>query len=393
MYRSFTLSTHAQLIDEIKQMAMDAGYIVIDDSVNVDITLDTSKDITAVLNPESPNSLLGYEWTITYGSKGSIGASPAFATQNKRRLVLYDGETYFHLFSYIRENFRDDATKTSTGNIGGWVEVWTSKGWTPGAIAGHTDLIKCTLWRRLPENKAYKAFFFTNNVDESPKYFHMALEIDPGIYTHASFGTLTKYFDWEGGDYSTTYSDAPKTAYSGSRNMDPPAFAEAGWYQIGGSDAIAPGNVIRAKFYEDVLGTIHPHKFILHNPGGITLVERSLTKLGRSVFSSTSTVDGGPLKGVMFPINSLPLPNPHSGTSPLFPIYVIVCNPADMLYTSIIGHYPNVFLTSIKNLDPQAEISLGQDKYMILPVRVKASSPPANSPYAYSGNWAYAYRK
>jgi hypothetical protein len=95
---------------------------------------------------------------------------------------------------------------------------------------------------------------------------------------------------------------------------------------------------------------------------------------------------GGGLTPTLFP-----LPNPWSGTSPLFPILVYALDGTNINYAGEAGYFKGVRALNVKNFNPKDEITLGPDTWVVYPARGKEGVIPAA--YSCTYNRGYAILK
>jgi hypothetical protein len=285
------------------------------------------------------------------------------------RLVLKDpaGNCYVHLIFYTTGHvwYRQDRIEQVA-----YMDGYLSTGYTPGAVDSHPGICKMTAWRSLPPSFTGMDMYSGTNSDGS-LWVHVALEERPLVFNHMGFGSIEKSLDFTGGDFISPNS-ACFIKDDSSRHA-----AYCGYCDGGANLGVGMGLYLAAGFYcpdLDSDGKSDAGNGYRSLVGDSSLtrpdMERGCTswRCASGLSDGTYAMDGS---GGDVPLYRLPLPNPWSGTSPLFPIYVYASNGLDVKYKGQAGYFKGVRAVNVKNYNPKDEITLGGDVWVTYPLCAK----------------------
>ncbi|WP_163836877.1 hypothetical protein [Spartinivicinus ruber] len=197
------------------------------------------------------------------------------------------------------------------------------------------------------------------------QYLHIVIEISPGVYAHSSVGTLDKAFDYVGGEYVVCTS-----WYHGKYNN-----------RIGSSGDNYHGYPWDNKaYYASYYDRIRCDLPDLNHPYWLTFYDRE--EDGYCWGGMPRNGERGPIHGVFHHS-----PSTFNGLAPLFPIMNIARVTGGRRY--ILGTPADVRIVNITHLVPGQSMHIGNDEWLIFPV--KSKNGPKGQPN--SGIYGLAYRK
>lgn len=199
-----------------------------------------------------------------------------------------------------------------------------------------------------------------------------------GAYSHMAFGVLTKYGTYNGGTFvDGSYFQTGSS--SGSWNAACHGLLSFGWTNMGFVRADADG--LTNKWFA-INGAPSSSVYDIATTGSGPLGEAKL-------YTSNmleSTVEVGRMANAADA-------NTFSGRSILHPIEVSVRRQGTPIYVSPIGYVANTRFVSLDKFDPEQELSIASETYMLFPVvRKGAHSSTTGAPNA-SENNGLAIRK
>lgn len=194
-----------------------------------------------------------------------------------------------------------------------------------------------------------------------------------GEYRHLTFGVLEKIGVYDGG----TYCDGTEWGLNNRWAMFTP------WnhapFCAGQSSSQSDNGVVRA----DVPDDSRTNFFFRfgHAPSGTTP-------------ATAATEIGNDAEGVVANLVSRADKNAFSGRSVLHPIAVFVSRTGSATYYSPIGVVQDVRYCSLDKFEPEQEVPIGSDTYVVFPVAGKrAMNSTSGDQPAASGDFGYAIRK
>ncbi|EML7990587.1 hypothetical protein D7Y24_14550 [Stenotrophomonas maltophilia] len=214
---------------------------------------------------------------------------------------------------------------------------------------------------------------------------HVALaQAVAGEYRHHAFGVLEKAGSYAGG----TYADGTYWNKTGSYS---------GMVTTSGSNVVLFGHNtsetgcghVRADSVED--GRVNSYHRLCNYYGGALETEGQAGSGVGSIYQTTTSSNydslwlGYALAGAD--------ENTFSGRSILQPIELSIRRPGSSAYLSPIGRVPGLRACYLEKLEPEQEITIGEDTWMVFPwLRKLAMSSATNAPPA-SGNYGWAVKK
>ena len=209
----------------------------------------------------------------------------------------------------------------------------------------------------------------------SKDYIHVALEYSPFTYRHIGFGNLEKAWDWTGGEYCYGHPQS-----SGNPASQGALISSVGEGSNNRADRHAsihceglPGQPAAGKWATNAS----------HSSLGGSFIDRS----GNPHSRVSGTCPGGAIGSVF---NNLPS-NSGDGFLPMTPnaiFYIDITPSPDNVY--FLGWQPDVRSLNMKNFEPQAEITVGADTWVVFPhVRKQNVGGTINE----SHNLGIAYKK
>jgi hypothetical protein len=337
----------------------------------------------AVAMPFMENN--GYCCTMSQNFLGYAG--PANNAQTiGYRVVLRDpaGECYIHLIFYT---FNTSQLRDVLVEPVAFMDYYMSTGFSPGITQpdGQENNIKLGCWVNLPTAFAGLDMFAGTNPDGT-LWAHFAVEEKPLVYGHLGIGTIEKYLDFTGGDYLQGQSMSAILA----SNSNVAGFFPYGVCQFCGGAFAGYHNGFYAPDL-DVPNKRDPARLYRSTTDGwdVQYDNRTNFDIERGRTSSTVSTYSASTSGELS-INLLPLPNPWTGTSPLFPIFVLAVDGNNRNYSGPVGYFRGIRSVNLANFNPKDEITLGNDVWKVYPVRTKDA---ALSPRARTVNNGYAVLK
>jgi hypothetical protein len=305
-------------------------------------------------------------------SQSDVNASIHNQEFDGHRMVIKDpaGSCYIHLIFYT---YGRNATRYGQSEPVAYMDGYlsTGMGGTPDSGAG---MCKLASWRSLPISFT-GIDMYAGTTSEGRIWVHLAVEEKPLIFSHLGFGSIEKSLDFTGGDFISanswgflkgTGSDAAPTYCS---------FCQSGITQE--SATIVPNGFYCPDLDEDGKG--NPDN-VYRALNGVKHSVRSDMELGstslRARIFTMSNVPGDAVNAGDLSIANLPLPNPWSGTSPLFPIYVYANNSLNSQYRGQAGYFSGVRAANVQNYNPRDEIILGSDIWAAYPLSAKEGVLP-----------------
>lgn len=212
-------------------------------------------------------------------------------------------------------------------------------------------------------------YFFTDGVS-----VNMALEVNPNVFTHLSFGNVTKYGTWTGGEYvSGVYCD-----YFYSTTSEWRWGSSTGPYFSGGIETTNYEGAVRhipgAAYgdYRDYAGVRS------------TQTDNQCARfvMPVNVTDPVSTLDQRSMIGRLL----RDTPSTYNQRACLFPTYLRLWNPTLSLW-HLAGHVDNVRVLNMELIDPKELVDVD---WMVFPQIAKFGDISSN---AVSGSLGVAYKR
>lgn len=199
-----------------------------------------------------------------------------------------------------------------------------------------------------------------------------------GAYSHIAFGRLTKYGSYVGG----TFVDGTFFNLTG---------AQSGTWDTNTDHALFGfGQMSVGYIRVDADGATNRWVPITSNSSATDVAHSGVGPL-----RVANTYSGNQL-GSTFDISRLinaADANSFSGRSILYPIEFLVRRTGTPIYHSPAGYIANTRYVSLAKFDPEAELSIADETYMLFPVVRKASESSSSDAPNASGNNGFAIRK
>lgn len=322
-----------------------------------------------------------------YSMVSSLSTSNAYDLQGETslsttRVALSKNGVTWQLFAFPKKLFKNGVTGTYA-----CLEAWVCDGWNSG-VAAHlqTNNRKCSLVGPLATSLYAYHLFSTGD------HIHLVIEETPGRFRHLSFGFVTQYGTFTGGQYLTAgcpIENATTTPYDFTVTN---AMMPFGMNGLGPSKSSLttygyPGTIVRA----DIDGLTVGWRYI--TTGFYDTASGDAYGCGSYVNATKSR--GGP-SGTQSQ-NSLGhdlayncAPQSWNGLAPMLPCYVgAMRSPYNGNWT-LLGEFTGVRFLNISNFNPGDELTLGTDVWKIFPLFNKAYTP-LSEPISY--DYGLAYRK
>ncbi|MDR3154304.1 MAG: hypothetical protein LBW85_08565, partial [Deltaproteobacteria bacterium] len=287
------------------------------------------------------------------------------------RAVLKDpaGSCYIHLIFY---SYGQNGERYGVSEPVAYMDGYLSTGWDSSAD-GSPGTCKLMTWRNLPAGALTGVDFYSGTTSQGRLWVHVAVEEKPLVFTHMGFGSLEKTLSFTGGDF--IFANGGSGVNTGSNNSATVhatycsrqyvyVYNEAGRRLVPGfyaPDLDYEGKSDQANLYRTMAGT---------DPAVRPDMDLGCTSLRYTEYLSdgvTASAGGG---GDMTPA-TFPLPNPWSGTSPLFPISVYVTDARDRNYKGQVAYFKGVRALNVMNFNPKDDITLGSDVWTVFPICCK----------------------
>jgi hypothetical protein len=341
MYQHTTPGTMIGAISDIEDFALSAGF-------NVTKSAGTKLYVQTYTYPKPDNYFAcHYNWSQ---ATSGLGPSIAFNTEfGYTELAIKDPlstQTYRLLFyTYGGDRYRRGILE----------ETWY--------IDTCINDIPCAWLNSLP-GVLHGLDMFAGTNSEGKLWLHIGFEDKPMVYVHMGLGSMEKLLNFTGGDYISAHF----CNFEYAANMN---------YTFGYTLAYQCASVAAAANLHYGAGVYYAPDLDAENKaaGGdyrtwVSGVAGTILEPGHTSFSGFLAQGGvgyNSVGGGEISISNMPLPNPFSGTSPLFPIIVYANNAKDRLYSGACGYIPGVRLLNMKDFMPRDEISLGSETWMIFP--------------------------
>lgn len=364
-YATGSAGSITALLDNLKTFAVANGWKLVEDG---SYTLQFASSTVSHSNQYSINPYSAFE---------SQAISAGYSSASAKRVVLQKNGVYFQVFGYLQKGYKNRVL----GDYA-WIEVWIADSHTTGAGNAHlgTNLRKqATVGNMTQSFSAYHIF-------SAGDYLHMVIEETAGQFRHLSFGFLTKYGTFTGGQYACSQTWYEHNSIAGDWN-DYRAYLPFG----GAGSYISNDLLPRGAFRADIDGATN--RWINH-----------------AAYSSESGVTGGTFglatyanhqnRRALKTANNIPLglldvfydlaPQTWNGVTPLASLYATATRGGSDYNWSLLGEYPDVRYLNITNYAAGNEITLGTEVWKVFPI---FSKQYATGPYALSYDHGLAYRK
>lgn len=295
-----------------------------------------------------------------------------FDTSNDK-LSLHKGSIYVH-FHW------DNAS---------WIGIFQSLGFisTGTGVGSHTDdsgnlcaetgAISSSVGHKVwLLEQSYTAYHFFENGAGAEDYIHIVVEQDAGVFRHFSFGEITKFNDFTGGEYAVGHypyaTISQQTAYSNNRMCL--------W------DAHCSTSTI--------MGYVHLESMPNQASGGKWgCIGDPTAARGNDGNSIARAIVLGGVRGGPYSQYSHRQISGAQAFIPFAPIplwYIDTSTTPDHAY--LLGYVPNVRICNITNLVEGVEITYGGDTWIPFPM-IRKLIPYDNTAGYQSGSYGIAYKK
>ncbi len=324
----------------------------------------------------------------TQSMVSSVSTSNAYDRQGETslsatRVALTRNGVTWQLFAFHKKLFKNGVSGTYA-----CLEAWVCDGWNAG-VAAHlqSNNRKYSLVGPLATSLYAYHLFSTGD------HIHVVIEETPGRFRHLSFGFITPYGSFTGGQYLTTgcpIESATTTPYD---------FNVSNAMMPFGGNGLSP-----SKTALTIYG--HPGTFVRADIDGLTVGWRILSTgldsgtgsgdaYGCAAYVNATKSRGGPSgtqsqSSLIHDIGYHCAPQSWNGLAPMMPCYVgAMRSPYNGNWT-LLGEFPGVRFLNISNFNPGDELTLGTDVWKIFPLFNKAYTP-LSEPISY--DYGLAYRK
>lgn len=366
-------------------------------------TLLTAIKNFAVANGWTANATDTFTLTFpTYSSNGnashagtmsmisSLSLSDAYKNQSEtsltaNRIVLTKNGVTYQLFAVNKKLYKNGVNGTYS-----CLEAWVCDGFTPGVAANlQTNNRKFVVVGPMATS-LYGYHLFSNG-----DFVHLVIEEMPGRFRHLSFGFISKYGPFAGGQYLTAGCPLESvttiaTAFNSVSQMIP--FGSNGQGPSRSSLATSgyPGTYVRA----DIDGWAVGWRILATGYWDTA----NLDVCGTSSYANITNnragyITGGPQVSLQSLAHDLAYhcsPQSYNGLAPMLPCYVGVNRTPYIGTWTLLGEFPDVRFLNISNFNPGEELVLGTDVWKIFPLWNKAYTLGAE-PISY--DYGLAYRK
>lgn len=359
----------------------------------------TAADMDALINTHLKTFMTGDGWTLNDDSWPDhlhLSKGQCFASFRQQLQTFNDGNGVSRTDGELRMHL-GSAYNSSPGS-------------GDARYIGQTDSVCSGLTNtQLPRandlnNSSMQYWIFSGGVSD-PDYVYMVVETRGGHYSHIWVGNLDKlggtyspggaflagtFYNWwpsladnvvsdAAANFSATQHHLPMFSTSSSSNQYP--------ITIYTGVANTGGNVVDTMLHRSGQGTNSRYVYALSDRSQAT----TLDGLIRGGHWASQFLAAGP-SGV-------------NGYAPFLPIPIIgnVDGANQNIQGQFLGQLPNIRMVNIKNLDPETDISITPDTWVVFPVRSKNnnfrfSDAPEEFPVSpniknISGNMGYAYKK
>jgi hypothetical protein len=233
---------------------------------------------------------------------------------------------------------------------------------------------KAQLWNRY--DGPYTNYFFYTDGDS----IEIVIEVTPLVFSHFSFGSVTKFGTWTGGEYITG-SFVNSSAWNASGGY---------WYDTIGSYGCGPFEEYGASF-----GSTYGLGFVHYPQGGYgdfrdyAPTSRNLGNSQRARMGAPSYIQSVPSYLHNYNLMDVLLycsPNTFNSRTALFPTYLHLYDQSSTRY-NLLGHVSNAKVLNMELIDPKDTVELEWDVY---PIFQKSGD---SSVAVVSGDIALAYRR
>lgn len=366
-------------------------------------TLLTAIKNFAVANGWTANATDTFTLTFpTYGSTGgathagttsmisSVSGSDAYRNQSEtsltaNRVVLSKNGVSYQLFAVNKKLYKNGVNGTYA-----CLEAWVCDGFSAGVAANlQTNNRKFVMVG--PMATSLYAYHLFSNGD----FVHVVIEETPGRFRHLSFGFISKYGAFAGGQYLT--AGCPIESFTTA----PYAFNTSIHSIPFGANGLGPSRASLATYG-------YPGTYVRADIDGWTVGWRLLTigywdtanldVCGCATYANATNNRAGYIgSGTQNSLNTLAhdlayhcSPQSYNGLAPMLPCYVGVNRTPYVGTWTLLGEFPDVRFLNISNFNPGDELVLGTDVWKIFPLWNKAYTLGAE-PISY--DYGLAYRK
>jgi hypothetical protein len=299
------------------------------------------------------------------------------------RVVLTRNGTTYQIFAFHKKS-----TKNGVKDTYAVLEAWVCDGWDPGVAANlQANNRKFAVVGPLA-TVLYAYHLFSNG-----PYVHLVIEETPGRFRHLSFGFITKYGDFAGGQYLTAGSPIESSTTTANAFDVTNAQVPFGMNGIGVSRAqlasnAYPGTYVRADIDGKAVGWT-----VLTT--GTYYDTSQYDYYGVGSYTNVADSRGGPsgdrsLTSLAHDLAYHCAPQSWNGLAPMLPLYAGTFRSPYNGNWTLLGEFPDVRFLNIANFNPGDELILGTDVWKLFPIFQKAYAV-LDEPISW--DYGLAYRK